>query len=134
VELIVDPVELIFDERSRKPTQKCDGITDRCCKQIAMSSNPLLLEQSGIASRNPKLGPGGLLAQYTREAAARKVQKYIHMRQLFCGMRAETRTNNDQTYRAFVLAYLLKIISSPRHKEKWGQLLLGAEDTEVAET
>jgi hypothetical protein len=109
-------------------------MTARRRMAIAMSSNTFLQEQTGISNRNPMLAPGGSLAQLTREAAASKVQGYIRMRQLFRGVKAQTRTKRDQTYQELVLGYLQKFISAPCHKEKWKQLLLGADDPEVAAT
>jgi hypothetical protein len=127
-------VELIVEERNTTQPRKGDGIIARRRKAIAMSSNALLHEQTQIANRNPMLAPAGLLSLHTREAAASRVQGYIRKRQLLRGVRSQTRTQNNQTYREFVFAYLSKIISAPRHEEKWRQLLLGAEDAEVAET
>jgi hypothetical protein len=130
VELIADAADA---ETTTNPPQGA-GITARRRKAIAMSSNARLQEQAGIASRNPMLPPDTSLRQYTRQVAASKVQNYIRMRQLSRGVRAQVRAKTDQTYREFVLSYLSKIISAPRHEEKWRQLLLGAQDTEVAET
>ena len=135
-------VELIADaDTSMNPPQGVgtkvrpgDGMTLRRRKAIAMSSNADLQQHSGIPSRNPKLPPATSLRQYTRQVAASKVQNYIRMRQLSRGVRAQVRAKTDQTYREFVFAYLSKIICAPRHEEKWRQLLLGAQDTKVAET
>jgi hypothetical protein len=103
-------------------------------KAIVMSSNALLHEQTGILCHNPNSRPSGGLLQYSRELAAHKVQGYIRLRELTQGVKAQIKTKSDQTYREITLAYLKKFISAPRHQEKWKQLLLGADDDEVAAT
>ena len=51
-----------------------DGMTPRRRKAIAMSSNAGLQDQTGIVSRNPKMGAAASLRQYTVAVAASKVQ------------------------------------------------------------
>jgi hypothetical protein len=121
------PTELIVEESmpQEQPTTRHLSMSTK--KAIAMSADPLVRKQFGIPCRNPKTSQGSLL-QYSKECAAQRVQGYIRSRQLLRGVRAEVRVKSDQTYRELILAYLKKLISAPRHKEKWRQLLLGADN------
>jgi hypothetical protein len=127
-------LELIVVEGRNQQQTDVRSTGNRRRKAIAMSSNALLHEQTDILCRNPNSRPSGGLLQYSRELATQKVQGYIRLRELTRGVKAQIKTKSDQTYREITLAYLKKFISASGHQEKWKQLLLGADDDEVAAT
>jgi hypothetical protein len=67
-------MELIVVEGRNQQRTDVRSTGNRRRKAIAMTSNALLHEQTGILCRNPNSRPSGGLLQYSRELAAQKVQ------------------------------------------------------------